>query len=62
MWFGVYIGSDNRAQTVVLLLSHHRTLLHNTEPTKWGPRDILPQLTFVLTVSNTSTISRPVAL
>lgn len=62
MWFGVYIGSDNRAQTVVVLLSHHHALLRShTQLAKWGPRDILHQLTFVLAVSNTSTISCPIA-
>ena len=62
MWLGVYIGSDNRAQTVVVLRSHHHALLHQcTELAKWGPRDILHSLTFVLAVSNTSTISCPVA-
>lgn len=62
MWFGVYIGSDNRAPTVVVLLSHHHALLHRgTEPAKWGPRDILHQLTFVLAVPNTSAISCPIA-
>lgn len=62
MWFGVYIGSDNRAPTVVVLLSHHHALLHRgAEPAKWGPRDILHQLTFVLAVSNTIAISGPIA-
>lgn len=59
---GVYIGSDNRAQTVVEGLSHHHALcISCTELATWGPRDILHQLTFVLAVSNTSTMSCLVA-
>ena len=40
---------------------HHALCISCTELAKWGPRDILHQLTFVLAVSNTSTISCLVA-
>lgn len=64
MWFGVYIGSDNRAPTVAAFGSWFSSTPFGFRPTglaEQGPGDIPHHLTFVLAVSNTSIIRCPVA-